>query len=171
MLRYRRLRTPDGFTSCSTTRSGYGQLSPLGGLQWHLHDPRTAPGGARGSRRQSRSEILPDDASIAAFIVAVVTLMFCQRKALVRVGGDGEAVDAGRPGVGLEQRGQDSDDGGLAGAVGAEQGEDAARATSRSTPRSTSSCWYDVSRPGSRIAGSGDSCVVMSGTLVLRRRA
>ena len=40
--------------------------------------------------------------------------------------GDVEAVDGGRPRVGLEQRGQDLHDRGLAGAVGAEQGEDAA---------------------------------------------
>ena len=40
--------------------------------------------------------------------------------------GDVEAVDADCPGVGLEQRGQDLHDRGLAGPVGAEQGEDAA---------------------------------------------
>ena len=40
--------------------------------------------------------------------------------------GDIEAVDAGRPRVGLEQRGQDLHDRGLARPVGAEQGEDAA---------------------------------------------
>ena len=43
-----------------------------------------------------------------------------------RLRGDVEAVDGGRPRVGLEQRGQDLHDRGLAGAVGAEQGEDAA---------------------------------------------
>ena len=43
-----------------------------------------------------------------------------------RLRGDVEAVDGGRPGVGLEQRGQDLHDRGLACAVGAEQGEDAA---------------------------------------------
>ena len=40
--------------------------------------------------------------------------------------GDIEAVDAGRPGVGLEQRRQDFHDRGLACAVGPEQGEDTA---------------------------------------------
>jgi hypothetical protein len=39
--------------------------------------------------------------------------------------GDVEAVDSGRPCVGLEQRGQDLHHGGLARPVGAEQGEDA----------------------------------------------
>ncbi len=43
-----------------------------------------------------------------------------------RFRGDVEAGDAGRSGVGLEQRGEDLHQGGLAGAVGAEQGEDAA---------------------------------------------
>jgi predicted ATPase/DNA-binding SARP family transcriptional activator len=43
-----------------------------------------------------------------------------------RLRGDVEAVDGGRPRVGLEQRGQDFHDRGLARAVGAEQGEDAA---------------------------------------------
>jgi hypothetical protein len=41
------------------------------------------------------------------------------------LGGDVEAVDPGRPGVGLEQRGQDLHDRGLARPIGAEQGEDA----------------------------------------------
>jgi hypothetical protein len=40
--------------------------------------------------------------------------------------GDVEAVDPGRPGVGLQQGGQDRDHRGLAGPVRAEQGEDAA---------------------------------------------
>ena len=40
--------------------------------------------------------------------------------------GDVEAIHGGRPRVGLEQRGQDIHDRGLARAVGAEQGEDAA---------------------------------------------
>jgi hypothetical protein len=43
-----------------------------------------------------------------------------------RLRGDVEAIDCGRPRVGLEQRGQDFHDRGLACAVGAEQGEDAA---------------------------------------------
>ena len=52
------------------------------------------------------------------------------------------------PRVGPEQRGQDPHQRGLAGAVGAEQGEDAARGRrSRSTPRSTSRSPYDFSRP------------------------
>src|SRR6185503_4263354 len=44
---------------------------------------------------------------------------------LRRLRGDVEAVDAGRAGVGLEQGGEDPHHRGLAGAVGAEQGEDA----------------------------------------------
>ena len=40
---------------------------------------------------------------------------------------DVEAVHQARSAVSLEQRGEDLDDGGLAGPVGAEQGEDAAR--------------------------------------------
>ena len=43
-----------------------------------------------------------------------------------RLRGDVEAIDGRRPRVGLEQRGQDLHDRGLAGTVGAEQGEDAA---------------------------------------------
>lgn len=43
--------------------------------------------------------------------------------------------------------------------------------TSNSTPRSTSSSLNDFTRPRTRIGGSGDSCVVMSGTLLLPRRA
>ena len=39
------------------------------------------------------------------------------------------------------------------------------------TPRSTTSFLYDFTRPRTQIAGSGDSCVVMSGTLLLPRRA
>ena len=45
------------------------------------------------------------------------------------------------------------------------------RATSKSTPRSTSSFPYDFSRPCTRIAGPAVGCAVMSGSprLVLRR--
>ena len=43
-----------------------------------------------------------------------------------RLAGDIEAVDAGRPRVGLEQRGQDVHDRGFARPVRAEQGEDVA---------------------------------------------
>ena len=47
-------------------------------------------------------------------------------RTLRRLRGDVEAIHGGRPRVGLEQRGQDFHDRGLACAVGAEQGEDAA---------------------------------------------
>jgi hypothetical protein len=41
--------------SPATQRRGAdsGSFPPLGGLQWHLHDPRAALRGARGSRRRS----------------------------------------------------------------------------------------------------------------------
>ena len=77
--------------------------------------------------------------------------MDCRTSAGLR--GDIEAVDAGRPRVALELRGQDVHDRGPARPVRAEQGEMLPRATSKFTPRSTFSFLYDFSRPCTRIAG------------------
>ena len=54
-----------------------------------------------------------------------------------RLRGDVEAIDGSRARVRLEQRGQDIHGRGLACAIGAEQGEDAARATSKRVIRSS----------------------------------
>jgi hypothetical protein len=70
-----------------------------------------------------------------------------------RLPGDVEAVHGGLAGIGLEQHGHDLHHGGLA-RFEPSRAKMLPRATSKSTPRNTSSSEYDFVRPWMRIAGS-----------------